>query len=262
MSVARFAAALFVLCSIAVHPMAAQSPDLAKGRQLFLGMCSRCHGADGGGAEGPSLNRPTLTRAADDQALRTVIRDGIPERGMPRIRRMSEPELDALADYVRSLGRTAEVAHAGSPQKGQAVYQRAGCGTCHIISGQGGTLGPELTSIGARRSPTYLRQAIVEPAGSLPRGATDVPGRGFSEYLPVRMVTHDGREISGVRVNEDSFTIQVRDAASHIYSLQKADLQTLDKGFGKSLMPDYKAKIAGADLDDLVAYLSSLGGSK
>jgi hypothetical protein len=59
-----------------------------------------------------------------------------------------------------------------------------------------------------------------------------------------------------------AFTIQVRDAANRLYSFRKADLQTLDKEMGKSLMPDYKDKISGADLDDLVAYLASRGGAQ
>jgi putative heme-binding domain-containing protein len=150
----------------------------------------------------------------------------------------------------------------GNPEKGKAIYDRSGCSSCHIIHGGGGDLGPELTSIGAHRAPDYLRQAVVDPAATLPRGVMAFPGHGFNEFLPVRVVTREGKEVHGLRVNEDSFTIQVRDAANQLYSFRKADLKNLDKETGKSLMPDYKSKIAGADLDDLVAYLSSLGGAK
>jgi cytochrome c oxidase cbb3-type subunit 3 len=259
--VQRFAGVLMAM-SAAVFQLAAQgSGDLEKGRQLFLGMCSRCHGAEGGGGEGPNLNRPVLSRAPDDQALAEVIRNGIPDRGMPRVRRFTDPELHAMVLYVRSLGRTAAVAITGSPEKGKAVYQRSGCSSCHIIDGEGGNLGPELSGVGAHRAPDYLRQAIVDPAAALPRGVMPIPGRGFNEFLPVRVVTRDGREVRGIRVNEDSFTIQVRDSSNQLYSFRKADLQTLDKEMGKSPMPDYKAGISGADLDDLVAYLSSRGGA-
>jgi hypothetical protein len=68
--------------------------------------------------------------------------------------------------------------------------------------------------------------------------------------------------VRGLRVNEDSFTIQIRDANNQLYSLRKADLQTLNKEIGKSLMPSYSGRVSGADLDDLIAYLASLGGSK
>jgi len=261
MKVQRFAG-LLMLTSAAALPLAAQgSGDLEKGRQLFLGMCSRCHGAEGGGGEGPNLNRPVLSHAPDDAALEAVIRDGIPDRGMPRVRRFTDAELHAMALYVRSLGRTAAVALPGSPEKGKGVYQRAGCSSCHIIDGEGGNLGPELTSVGAHRAPDYLRDAIVDPAAALPRGVMPIPGRGFNEFLPVRVVTRDGRQVRGLRMNEDSFTIQVRDASNQFYSFRKAELQSLEKEMGKSLMPDYKARISGADLDDLVAYLSHLGGA-
>jgi putative heme-binding domain-containing protein len=263
MSMPRFAGAGIALLSIAATLAVAQdSSDVAKGKQLFLGMCSRCHGVEGGGGEGPNLNRPVLSRAADDEALAAVIRDGIPDRGMPRIRRFTDAELHAMVVYIRSLSRNTASAATGNPEKGRAVYQRLGCSSCHIVDGGGGSLGPELTSIGAHRAPDYLRQAIVDPAAVLPRGVMAFPGRGFNEFLPVRVVTRDGREVRGVRVNEDSFTIQVRDPANQLYSFRKSDLRNMDKQTGQSMMPDYKSKAAGSELDDLVAYLSSLGGAK
>jgi len=258
MSIHRFAAVL-VLVSTAAW---AQTSDLEKGKQLFLGMCSRCHGLSGAGGEGPNLNRPVLTNAPDDEALRAVIRDGIPDRGMPRIRRFTDAELTAMVVFVRSLGRTAGGAAVGNAANGKAVYQRQGCSSCHTIAGEGGILGPELTDIGAHRAPDYLRQSIVDPAAALPRGVTAIPGRGFDEFLPVRVVAQSGQEVRGVRVNEDSFTIQVRDAGGRLYSFRKSDLKQLDKQMGKTLMPDYKGKVSGSDLDDLVAYLGSLGGAK
>src|SRR5215469_15415601 len=117
---------------------AAPSGNLEKGKQLFLGMCSRCHGVEGGGGEGPNLNRPVLSRAPDDQALTAVIRDGIPDRGMPRVRRFTEAELHAMVIYIRSLSRNTAAAITGSSEKGKAVYRRSGCASCHIIDGDGG----------------------------------------------------------------------------------------------------------------------------
>ncbi|HTS50346.1 MAG TPA: c-type cytochrome [Bryobacteraceae bacterium] len=258
MSIHRLTAALFLISAVA----SAQTSDLEKGKQLFLGMCSRCHGLTGAGGEGPNLNRPVLADAPDDNALREVIRDGIPDRGMPRIRRFTDSELTAMVVFVRSLGRSAGAAAHGNAVNGKVIYQRQGCSSCHTIAGAGGILGPELSDIGAHRAPDYLRQAIVEPAAALPRGVMPVPGRGFDEFLPVRVVTQTGQEVDGVRVNEDSFTIQIRDTSGRLYSFQKAGLRQLDKQMGKTLMPDYKGKVSGSDLDDLVAYLSSLGGAK
>ena len=262
MFVRRLAVSLFISLFAVSAALAQNGGELSKGKQLFLGMCSRCHGVEGGGGEGPNLNRPVLSRAPDDEALAAVIRDGIPDRGMPRVRRFTDAELHAMVIYIRSLSRAAAMVTAGNPEKGRGAYQRLGCSGCHIIDGEGGNLGPELTSIGAHRAPDYLRQAIVDPAAALPRGVMPIPGRGFNEFLPVRVVTRDGREVRGLRVNEDSFTIQLRDASNQLYSFRKGELQNLDKEIGKSLMPDYKSKVSGADLDDLIAYLSGLGGTK
>ena len=83
--------AILVLALVAAQ----DTTDIQKGKQLFEGLCSRCHGFDGAGGEGPNLNRPTLTRAQDDESLRAIIRDGIPDRGMPRVRRTTDNEQHA-----------------------------------------------------------------------------------------------------------------------------------------------------------------------
>jgi cytochrome c oxidase cbb3-type subunit III len=241
----------------------AQSPqDLQKCKQLFEGLCSDCHGFEGTGARAPSLNRATLTRAQDDDSLRAIIRDGLPDRGMPRVRRTTDNEQRQLIAYVRSLGRAARAGSSGDVPKGSAVYQRSGCSSCHVIKGEGGTVGPELTTIGIQRGPEYLRQAILDPASTLPKGTQPVPSRNLDEFLPVRIVTRDGREVRGARINEDTFTIQVRDSNNQLHSFRKADLRQVDKEFGKSLMPSFKDRLSAADVNDLVAYLYSLGGAK
>jgi hypothetical protein len=102
----------------------------------------------------------------------------------------------------------------------------------------------------------------MDPASTLPRGILPVPSRGFAEFLPVRVVTREGREVRGLRINEDSFTIQVRDASNQHHSFRKSDLRELEKETGKSLMPSFKDRLTASEADDLVAYLSSLGGAK
>ncbi len=243
--------------------LTAQGPaEVEQGKQLFNGMCARCHGIDGTGDEGPSLNRPVLARATSDDALREVIRDGIPDRGMPRVRRMTDNELDQLVAYVRSLGRTASVATTGNVDKGRATYEKLGCAACHIVKGQGGSFGPDLTHIGINRGAAYLRQSFLGPSETLPRGTSPVPGRGFTEYLPVRVITNDGREVRGVRINEDPFTIQMRDSANRFHSFRKSDTKEVEKEFGKSLMPSYRGRLTDAETEDLVAFLASLRGAQ
>jgi putative heme-binding domain-containing protein len=237
--------------------------DLDKGKQLFDGLCSRCHGVEGTGGEGPNLNRPTLDRAQDDASLIEIIRNGIPAGGMPAVLKYgSNNEVHQLADYVRSLGRTAEEPITGDIKAGKTVYGKSGCSSCHMIDGEGRGFGPELTRIGGHRSPAYLRQAVMQPGAALPRGVQPIPGRGLDEFLPVRVVTRDGHEFRGIRINEDSFTIQLKDAGNAFHSFRKADLQVLEKQPDKSLMPSYEGRVSPDELNDLVAYLYSLKGTK
>jgi cytochrome c oxidase cbb3-type subunit III len=241
---------------------AQSSADVQAGKVLFGHLCVTCHGFDGTGGAGPPLNRAKLTNAPDDAALRTIIADGIPNRGMPRVRRTLENEQRQLVAYVRSLGRTAKSTTRGNAQKGSDLYAKLNCAGCHIVKGQGGTLGPELTDIGVQRGPQYLRQALVEPAATFPNSTLRVQGPGYNEFMPVRVVMKDGAEVRGIRLNEDLFTIQLRDQSGKFHSIRKSNAELIRKETGVSLMPSFAGRASDAELDDLVAYLASLGGAQ
>jgi cytochrome c oxidase cbb3-type subunit 3 len=237
------------------------SPAIEDGKKLFEGLCVVCHGSGGGGGEAPSLNRFTLDRAPDDEALRALMKTGIQNR-MPAMRHLSDDQLRQLGDYVRSLGRTPSAPPDGDPQHGRELYKRLACDSCHIVDGQGRSVGPDLTEIGSMRGTQYLRQAIIDPGAALPRGTLSVPGRDLLQFLPVRVVTREGRAVRGIRINEDSLTIQLRDANGEFYSFRKLDLQRLEKEIGNSLMPSYTDRMTAGELADLVAYLWTLRGSR
>jgi putative heme-binding domain-containing protein len=193
-----------------------------------------------------------LPQAPDDQSLFLVIRDGIKGTEMPGGYALDTREAWQLTAYVRSLGQMTPETVRGDPKHGQELYQAKGhCSQCHIVSGQGGSLGPELTEIGTRRSAAHLRTAILDPGSTLPE-----------RFLQVRLVTKDGRRITGVRLNEDIFTIQVRDLNGGIHSLFKDDLKELQRDTGKSPMPSFRGSLSASEVDDLVAYLSSLRGKQ
>ena len=101
----------------------------------------------------------------------------------------------------------------------------------------------------ARRSAAFLRQTVLKPAATLPDG-----------FLYVSVAPASGEAVRGIRVNEDSFTIQLRDAGGLYHSFRKSNLKELRRMQGETPMPSYEGQIAGADLDDLVAYLAGLKG--
>ncbi len=226
--------------------------DLLGGKKLFVAHCALCHGIGGTGDRGPSLNRSELRRAADNQALFRIIKNGIEGAEMPDAWQMTDREIWQVAGYVRSLGRADVLKLPGDPIKGKEYYEKkGGCATCHIVSGRGGNLGPDLTNIGAQRSAGYLREALIDPGAAAPEG-----------FLVVSIVTRDGNRVRGIRSNEDSFTIQLRDASNVFHSFRKLDLTELRKEFGVSLMPAYRDGFSASELDDLVAYLAGLRGER
>jgi putative heme-binding domain-containing protein len=230
----------------------ALTPAEARGKVLFEGQCGRCHGMQGGGGTGANLRRPKLKRAPNDASFFDLIRDGIPESGMPYTWAMSDNEVRDVIAYVRSLGRVTPESVPGDPDKGKLIYQKAECSTCHIVAGKGGSLGPELTEVGARRGTAFLKSALLHPGKDRALNAD-----GYATHLPVLAVKKDGRLVTGVRVTEDTFTIQLRDAGNRLYSLQKSDLEALHK-LEVSVMPAYEKTLSQADIDDLVSYLASL----
>ena len=79
--------------------------------------------------------------------------------------------------------------------------------------------------------------------------------------LLVRVRTHAGDEHTGLRLNEDTFSIQLLEASGRIRSFWKTELAELDKQWRKSPMPSYRDRLQPAELEDLVAYLASLGAA-
>lgn len=237
----------------------AQSPleglteaDVVEGEKLFNVHCARCHGMAGAGGEGSNLAKARLKHASDDETLIEVIDDGIDGTGMPAIWTLNEEQLPKVAAYVRSLGQIEPEEMPGNPDQGARIYQSSGgCPACHIIAGHGIGIGPELTDVGDRRGLAYLRRSLTDPAQSQSQTG------GFQDYLTVRATTTDGM-VEGMRIDEDAFSIQIRDVAGTIHSLRKDQLVDLEKVFAHSLMPEYGIGIGGQDMDDLVSYLMSL----
>src|SRR5262245_15472498 len=229
----------------------AMSSEATEGRRVFEAQCAWCHGNEGDGGMGPNLHG-TLRHATSLASIVDIITNGIPGTDMPGFRSpLTERSIRQTAAYVQSLSRAAGRPAAGSAQRGAALYESTGCGSCHVVGGQGGILGPELTTIGARRGAAYLREAIVKPEASHPPG-----------YLVVRATPVSGAEVRGVRVTEDVFWVHIRDSSGAVHAFQKSELKSLDREIDASLMPSYASRLKDAEVDDLVAYLTTLRGAK
>ena len=139
----------------------------------------------------------------------------------------------------------------GDPAAGRLVYEKKGaCAACHIIHNQGGSLGPELTAIGRRRGPKFLEESLVKPEADIP-----------ISYRGVRVVTVSGQAVAGIRLNEDDISIQLRDTGDNLRSFLKDNVKEIRRD-SPSLMPPYGSVLTRKEIEDLVAYLSSLRGAR
>jgi PQQ-dependent dehydrogenase (methanol/ethanol family) len=139
----------------------------------------------------------------------------------------------------------------GNVAAGEGVFFGKGnCATCHEINGRGGIVGPDLSAAGTR-TPEALRAKILNP-NSAPGG------RGGGAPLVVVARRPDGREIQGVRRYEDTFSLQLVDASGQLHLLDKTKLAEVRRET-RSLMPqDYATRLTDSDLQNLLAYISTL----
>jgi cytochrome c oxidase cbb3-type subunit 3 len=149
----------------------------------------------------------------------------------------------------------------GNAARGAELYASKGnCAQCHSIRGQGGAIGPDLSDIGRKRSVAYLRRALLEPAAEVPQSFSPQRGEGGmpDNFLFVRVVPRQGQPIAGVRINEDTFSIQLRDLGGQLHSYFKSDLAEFNKDWGVTPMPPYGGLFTPGELDDVIAFLVSL----
>ena len=190
---------------------------------------------------------------------------------MPPFRGLTDDQIWQIVTYLRSLSGARDERSAvnapparGNRASGETLFfGKAACASCHQVNRRGGIVGPDLSTV-ARASVETIRQRFVSPAApfsAAPAAGPGAPvGRGAVVARPVVVVarTRDGREIRGVRRNEDTFSLQMIDASGTLHLLDK--LQLVDVRIeNTSLMPgDYATKLSAGEIDDLVAYLSTL----
>ena len=236
------------------QPIAASNPfksvdDIATGRQFYLGHCAQCHGHDGEGGRGVNLTTGRFKHGDSDSELFVTIQKGIRGTEMPRSR-LPEPDLWKLIAYLRSLTRQGGSDKAeGDVAAGAAIYEgKGGCSNCHVVNRKGSGLGPDLSNIGLRRSLVFLRESLTDPNAYIPQ-----------EYPAGTAVKQDGSRVQGIVLNEDDYTVQIRDMGENLHSLTKSGLRSFRRN-EDSLMPAYGSTLSAKEMDDLVAYLNSLRG--
>jgi len=220
--------------------------DLEAGRKLYIGKCGHCHGQNGEGGRGATLNTGQFRHGNSDREIFLIIRNGLPNTEMPGTFNAPEVDVWRIVAYVQQLNRQGlKETATGDAAAGLLVYGKNGCAACHRINGKGGFLGPDLSDIGAKRAVRHLRESLLEPNADLPL-----------DYRTVEVITITGKRSSGIHLNEDEYSLHLRDSQGSLLSFLKTELKEI-KLPRESLMPDYKS-LSKDELENLVGYLSSL----
>ena len=273
-----FAAAVFLAAG---SPRAQQhsytQQEIDAGRALYDANCGRCHNNDGAGVPGVELFKQ-FKRANSDDDIAKLIQAGIPGTSMPSHQFSTTQALNVVA-YLRSMVGVSPTATpaapaasgtglAGDPARGKVVFEgKGGCTSCHAINGAGATTGPDLGPAPPRAGGAGPgggrgggRGAAPPTAATLERSILEPDADGAVPYRVFQIVTKSGQTVRGALLNQDTFSIQLRDQAGDLRAFQKTDLK--EHGFLPSAMPSYRGRLAAQEVADVVAYLLSLRGQR
>jgi cytochrome c oxidase cbb3-type subunit III len=221
--------------------------DSEQGLKLWSANCAVCHGPQGKGGRGPDLTSGKFRHGGTDDDFYWAMRNGIPGTEMPGFPLGGMESMQLLA-YVRALGRAAmPPPPGGDAARGRVLFAGSGeCMRCHRVGGMGSRMGPDLSDVGSRMPPSDVLAILLHP-----------DERVLPSQWHVRAVTKDGRTITGRRLNEDTYSVQLIDNQEELFSLVKEELREYEL-IKKSTMPSYERKLTREQLGDLVAYLASL----
>jgi cytochrome c oxidase cbb3-type subunit 3 len=249
------------------NPYAGDAKAAKAGEYEFRINCALCHGLGAhGGGRGPDLTRAQKRHVHSDAEMFQVISNGIPGTVMPANGTngqgvgMTDEEIWQIITYIRSVEVKSAGSAVGSAAHGKELfYGEANCSLCHMIQGKGGRLGPELTAVGGSRTRAAIIDSVRNPSRRMAWGLTEATKEFPQEYETITVVTADGTQIKGVALNEDNFSIQIMDSSEQVHLLDKEKLRSFQKS-RESMMPIYDPEVlSDKDLEDIVAYLISVG---
>ena len=153
---------------------------------------------------------------------------------------------DPRSDEERNKAMTALAGIAGgNVDNGKAVFRRV-CIACHKVDNEGANLGPTMAGVGKRLDSYKLVESIIDP-----NAAVD------EKYLSTRVVTADGRSISGLLVSESPEEVVIFDgkeqkkiAVAEIDERMKLKQSSMPEGLAATLSP--------TELLDVVEFLRTL----
>ena len=147
-----------------------------------------------------------------------------------------------------ALDEFAETLYGGNWREGKNIFNynsSAQCTRCHAVKGEGGAVGPPLTTIGATLSREQILQALIEPSARI------APG-----YGNVILKLKGGQEVVGVLAKESDteLTITTSDAEPLVIAVGRIEKRENIP----SSMPLMGAVLSKREIRDIVEYLAGL----
>lgn len=226
----------------------------ALGKRTYSSACTGCHGLDGRGTErAPNIANSAKIRDLSNAQIAKIISNGLPDAGMPAFPSLTAVQVQSIVAYLRTLQGDGDAASSpGDPNRGKELFFGKGvCSRCHAVNGQGGFLGPDLTSPDFLLSAKDILDAIVKP--------NRIARAGYKRAV---VTTHAGDKVQGLVRNEDNFSVQLQEEDGTYHLFQKSDLQNFEY-LTQPLMPtDYGTRLTPAELNDLVSFLTRSGAGR
>lgn len=162
------------------------------GKILYKANCVMCHGPEGAGDLGPSLNTQEFLTVVTDTFLANTLIEGRPGTGMPSWRQFSNEDLASLIRFIRTWQTEpakcddwyAQVVPRGDPDAGRILFTSA-CSGCHGTDAEGAT-GPQLNNLAFLRNTTdvMLREWITHGKSGTEMRSFIKGGQGVAEFSP------------------------------------------------------------------------------
>ena len=220
---------------------------IERGSRIYSRECALCHGPQGDIVDGVNLRAGVFKNVQSDDDLRMVVTQGAGQGQMPAFG-LNASDLDGIVAFIRAGFDPDGVAvRIGDPNRGRQIFDGRGeCSSCHRVNGVGPRTAPDLSEIGAIRTPASLQQNLIDPAAAI-----------LPINRPIRLVTRNEETVLGRRLNEDTYTIQVIDSNERLRSFRKSDLVTYEVSMQPSKGP---TELSGDEVADVVGYLLTLRG--
>jgi putative heme-binding domain-containing protein len=135
----------------------------------------------------------------------------------------------------------------GDAMAGRAVFNtNGGCLACHRVGARGAVTGPNLSNAGARLTQDAIRRQLTEPSPAI-----DPKNR------LIELVLADGKTQEGRLLNQDPFSLQLLNTGGDLVAYQRSQVREI-RAVDPPKMPSYKNMLSDGQINNLVAYLSSL----